>query len=1400
MTDPTKETLASHADAYRTKKRLPSWRLDPSAVEGSAGALDQSITEHSGRWLYELFQNAEDAGASFCKVRLIGNLIIATDDGKGVPIEAVESLSNPFVSTKNSNDNIGRKGIGFCSVYKLTNAPRIWSNGSGVEFSSEKTIDALRNDSELGSLYTNKGDFPYIHALLPFGFTQLPEQIEKRLGNDSNKGTSVILPLQTDYDTDEILADFEDLESRFLLTFKHLKRITYQRGNKLLWALDKSEEQISDIPSSPKTFKITKEVLGESPQVDLYAIWGNRVQPSSKTLESIKSDKDRERLKSCELSIISPIDHSGKLLPVKEDAPIFVYYPTEQDLPLQLIAHGDFVLDISRKHLIDPCEPNSLNYYLLQELTDLILKVSNTLIQAQRYAEGLQLLRISDDHEAEGLTKLIPNFIQRIQEELLLPTQDEKHIPLCQVIYPGQMLSAREHAIPLISLTAPDAGIAIDALCKTELHQTTKNYSELWFNDAQLFNKLKSKPKFDTLGEQIEWCICAWTWISEAYKKPAGQVYYFGAAHLKELKIIPTQAGVIAAESRQHLPCLVTENSEFHTFPKWLKINAIPKDFSKWVQEHSEQSQQLLESLCIVPFSEAFVVQAFSQAINDESYRTTTQRHQEALDFAKKRNWPDHPSLENFNWSEVKLGKLLLPATQRGELRWVSASTAYFGASWTGLDIESIYQKSTSLTLVSDDLKHEWPHAQSFLKVCRVKASPRVESKDLDERKIEQFWQRIGKNAPQEQKKNRENPRGYHLPPTPTLQQLNGIALNTLDRQSTITLLQLLRLSWGSYYSYFVSRKALLTYNQQQSYTSATNIWFDDLQNELRPPCLKGTLIEQAPLGQLWVKTPDTPDWPLKLFPKLHLKQIDETPEFRNWIIKSGLVRTLVSEIHKDEWNEYIFQALEDLLSETDRSTSKDRARVVSLTYQGFFECIEGGHNRRSIPRACWHRGELRLANDDEKVWAVTTDNELIEWQDDLPVFRFKQNEIKLPQFTQLNYRVLKNQLKCSLILDERDSSFIDETNRIQKLIAWVYADRSNELSKSPPLGPWKGLHTYRQETIRVKKSIGNISREASVPYFYDTVENRLFMTPATLREPDSLATALTEALDLASVADRIEVLLSKDESARRKRMLKDMSESDLDEWLAKYRGEDFEPEEAADIKPPVIPASIPAPAAPKEPNQQQASTEQPSSEPAKDETPAILHSAEVAPVFPDPIAPVARTPEAPRLERPRRAARAQPATTRSSSKHSPRQVPDDAQDVEDRSREFVQQELEAQGYTVTQMEHFNRGYDIDARKDDEVLFVEVKGNKGPTDTVHLTPPELETYKEAAGNSYTWQLWHVSCLAEDSGEQPEIRIYETLAEDALSPEVYTLDLSACQSIKVPEHCEPTPATESPSST
>lgn len=1399
MTNVSKETLAAAADRFRVEKRIPSWINDTSVAESLAGAMNQSISEHSGRWLYELFQNAEDAGANYCKVQRIGGAIVITDDGTGIPLKAIKSLITPFITSKDSNQSIGRKGIGFCSVYKITNNPMIWTLGTGIEFSPEKTATLLEEQPELESLYEIREDLPYLHALLPFGISDLPDDILQYLGNTANQGTSIILPIKDSFKVSDVLQSFEDLDHRFLLTFKTLKHMSYSVDGEVKWELNRSDAQIGNIPHLPNTYRIIKQVKGQEALKERYAVWTQSVNPPQEILDRcFKSRKDRKRLATCETSIISPINEKGDLLPLKAAAPIFVYYPTEVELPLQLIVHGDFTLDTPRKHL-NETKSGTLNAYLLQVLTGLIIDVSNSLIRSHRYSEAFQILK---SHNKDDLEAIIPNFTSRIQREILLPTTDNSLRPLDRIIYPNYDIPAREDAMRIINFSDRAESIAADALCEPEFKKKLRDYTNLWFDDTDVLKVLKNLPKLETPSDEMLWCKTAWTWLSRGYDQISLESYSRTSLQtLQGLKIIPTSSGIIAADDRGHLPCLASSLTESTSLPEWLKFDVIPQHFSSWVQELPVERKRLAQSLGIKSFSEEFIVNSLLETINDGNADETRPSHQEALDFIKSRKWPNHPDLEHFRWPKTTLGNLLVPTKQGDTSGWAPAQNAYFGVAWTGLDLESLYSDSCSPNFISDHLKHEWPEAHNFFELCGVKAYPRLQENDLTPRKVKQFWDRMKEEIPPNQKKNIKDPERLNGYTGPRLEQFQGMNINALDSRSGATLLQLLHLGWTDDYASHVDSDATFMYHTKWSTYSTHNIWFCDLQSELYPPCRAGRLIEQAPLGQLWIKTPDTLDWPLELFPKLHLEEINDGDEFREWIIATGLARTLVSQIPYNEWEDVIFPALAEKIQSADAGTSKDAAQLVRQTYKGFLKCMHGHDEDINIPQAYWHDDTLKLATTYQPVWAVFSENDLKEWQRDLPVFLFSQKEKAHHHFKKLGYWSLEDHLEQRLIEQSEDSEAVDETERVQHFIAWIYALRCNTVEAQPPLTKWQQLTATVVAVVEIENTLDGFSRRSTTSHFYDSEQNRLHLTVNASQQDKNLARALVDSLNIPpTLTNQLEILLGNNEKQRHERLLDDgFIESDLDQWLAEYRGENLEPEEAAIIPSPVIPEPIPAPIVPENPNQSQTVIEPASAEPKTDEAPAILHSKDVAPQFPEPIPPVTPSPLATDTAPTTRPTRAQPKATGSTLNRNPRQIPRDALTVEDRSREFVKQALEAQGYTVTPLQQNNPGYDMDARRGDEVLFVEVKGNKAATDHVHFTPTELETYKNA-GNGYTWQLWHVSCLAEDSGEQPVIRIYDTLPEHTLSPEVYILNLSECPQTPPPEvHRPKTEADSTPAS-
>lgn len=104
-----------------------------------------TLEEYEGRELYELIQNADDAGTSCLKIELEGHQLTISNDGdKPFTQDGYASIMRPSQSTKRDEKYIGCKGLGFRSVLNWCNSLIIKSRiapyspkGLSCEFSQE---------------------------------------------------------------------------------------------------------------------------------------------------------------------------------------------------------------------------------------------------------------------------------------------------------------------------------------------------------------------------------------------------------------------------------------------------------------------------------------------------------------------------------------------------------------------------------------------------------------------------------------------------------------------------------------------------------------------------------------------------------------------------------------------------------------------------------------------------------------------------------------------------------------------------------------------------------------------------------------------------------------------------------------------------------------------------------------------------------------------------------------------------------------------------------------------------------------------------------------------------------------------------------------------------------------
>jgi len=309
------------------------------------------IWESSTRYIYELLQNAEDAEAEEFKIYISKERIKIVHDGKPFTKDDVRNICYA-VSKKDPNETIGYLGVGFRSVFTVTDKPEIYSGEYRFRFDREECIRKF-DDSSLFYFY-------------PFWIEQPTEHI------DLNK-TTFILPFKSEDYFDRSMEQLKKLGIHSLLFLRKIKRIficdevnnTSQEFNitskdlKTLPNYEKILEEIKD--SDIKEIKIGKFLLVEGDKASRFLVFRGtfEIPDDVRNDEETKRAK-REKIKTREISIAFKLDKDNNLEPTK--GYICSFFPIEER-KINFLVHADFIVQAGRVALLD----NKWNRWMIEK-------------------------------------------------------------------------------------------------------------------------------------------------------------------------------------------------------------------------------------------------------------------------------------------------------------------------------------------------------------------------------------------------------------------------------------------------------------------------------------------------------------------------------------------------------------------------------------------------------------------------------------------------------------------------------------------------------------------------------------------------------------------------------------------------------------------------------------------------------------------------------------------------------------------------------------------------------------------------------------------------------------------------------------------------------------------------
>jgi hypothetical protein len=441
------------------------YKYESQAIDQARGLdlLSSDVFSEYIRFLFELIQNADDAGATEVNIEVKNSYIIVSHNGDAFSEADVRSICSVGSGTKKSNTNTtGYKGIGFKSVFGKSNYVVIFSEGFQFRF-----------------------DETYQHhkfKIMPWQI--IPQWTEiNDLQNDIRDSfpntwkVSTIIRLEV---TDEVLNDLSELlkRSQVLLFLRNLNKISAK--GKLETVIEKKELEPGIVElirnSTEKSAWLVKQFGGKLDEEIKRQLRDHRNPENRNIPEKVRFQENYE------ISYAAKIEKNRLVSLNEKETLIFTYLPTKvKSFFFPFLINSNFLVDTSRENLH---EDNAWNQWLMKTAGEKVIEWIASLNNTKHSMEILHLLpdiRFSNGNKLN--TKFFNSFIQYSKLKPFVPTED------------GYLKTPTEILIDRTGLHGQDF-ISKEAIIEYINKVANKNYTVESFVNP----KLESKSKLSSLG------------------------------------------------------------------------------------------------------------------------------------------------------------------------------------------------------------------------------------------------------------------------------------------------------------------------------------------------------------------------------------------------------------------------------------------------------------------------------------------------------------------------------------------------------------------------------------------------------------------------------------------------------------------------------------------------------------------------------------------------------------------------------------------------------------------------------------------------------------------------------------------------------------------------------------
>lgn len=330
---------------------------DPGIVQSQYGTERESSKDYQGRVIFEFFQNAIDRAGQVVVICLRGNELTIANDGAPLTIyektingkkSDFHSLCTIYDSSKKAGESIGNKGVGFKSVWSVSEAVSIESIDTrdlqwgfelfnpllGNLFEDQGIADVLEQLADrVPSFYFPK---PLSHPVDPMAF-QVSEGLSLPVV------TKITIQVRNETARADLARQIRELREAQLFFLALLGKKDFM----VYTEIDGDQQEISPDPAWHMVKLVQEDGSSAYPQM---------VSRLTELAEEFKQQYDNLPEHPNVAIAFPPPDYPKKFDPV-----LYTYLPTTINFGFNVLVHADFVLDNARKTV----PPNAYNQQLL---------------------------------------------------------------------------------------------------------------------------------------------------------------------------------------------------------------------------------------------------------------------------------------------------------------------------------------------------------------------------------------------------------------------------------------------------------------------------------------------------------------------------------------------------------------------------------------------------------------------------------------------------------------------------------------------------------------------------------------------------------------------------------------------------------------------------------------------------------------------------------------------------------------------------------------------------------------------------------------------------------------------------------------------------------------------------